>query len=122
MTALAKTLEALRESITADSPDTPADFDAVPGRGALAALHVTRDQAGRASLVVLTPARPAALAGLSAAFGAATQLPRRPSGGAPTVLFRATLPADGERGVTVLAELDERGRAARVLLRRDEFS
>ena len=121
MTALSQTLEAFRVSIAADSPDAPADFDAVPGRGTLAALHVTRDQAGRATLVVLTPARPAALTGLSATFGAATPLPRRPAGGARTVLFRGTLPGDGESGVTVLAELDERGRAVRVLLRRDEF-
>ena len=121
MTPLVRTLEALRASIAADSPVAPADFDAVPGRGALAVLHVTRDLAGRAALIVITPARPASLAGLSAAFGTATPLPRRPSGGGRTVLFKATLPGDGERGVTVLAELDERGRAARVLLRRDEL-
>jgi hypothetical protein len=121
VTPLARTVEALMAAIAADSPGAPADLDAVPGRGALAAIDVTRDQVGRAALLVLTPARPATLAGLSAAFGAATPLPRRPSGGARTVLFRATLPADGESGVTVLAELDHRGHAARVLLRRDEL-
>ena len=121
MTALVRTLEALRASIAAESPGSPADLDTVPGRSALAALEVTRDPAGRAALVVLTPARPVALAGLSAAFGAAAPLPRRPSGGTRTVLFRDTVPADGGSGVTVLAELDGRGHAARVLLRRDEL-
>lgn len=121
MTTFVRTVQALRASIEAESPGRPADLDAVPGRGALAALDVTRDAAGGAALVVITPARPAALAGLSAAFGATTELPRRPSGGARSVLFRATLPGDGETGVTVLAELDGRGRAARVLLRRDEL-
>jgi hypothetical protein len=121
VTGLVQTIEALRKAIAADSPDHPADFEAVPGRGALAGLKVTRDQAGRATLVVVTPAQPAALAGLSAAFGEAAKLPRRPSGGTRTVLFRDTLPADGESAVTVLAELDKRGHAARVLLRRDEL-
>ncbi len=121
MTGPIQTIEALRKAVAADSSDHPADFDAVPGRATLADLKVTRDQAGRTTLVVVTPAQPAEIAGLSGAFGAASPLPRRPSGGARTVLFRATLPADGESGVTVLAELDKRGRAARVLLRRDEL-
>jgi hypothetical protein len=121
VTPLVQTIEALRAAIAADSPDAPADLDAAPGREALAALHVTRDQAGRVALVSLAPARPTTLAGLAAAFGDATPLPRRPSGGTRTVLFGATLPADGESGVTVLAELDRHGHAARVLLRRDEL-
>ena len=121
MTGLVQAIETLRKAIAADSPDHPADFEAVSGRGALADLKVTRDQAGRSTLVVVTPAQPAEIAGLSAAFGTATPLPRRPSGGTRTVLFRETLPGDGESGVTVLAELDKRGRAARVLLRRDEL-
>jgi len=121
VTAFVRTVEALRASLAADSPEAPADLDAGSGPGTLAALHVTRGHDGRAALVVLTPARPAAIAGLAAVFGAAAPLPRRPSGGARTVIFRATLPPDGESGVTVLAELDERGRAARVLLRRDEL-
>jgi hypothetical protein len=121
VTTFVRTLEALRAAVANESVGAPADLDAVPGRGTLAALQVTRDAAGRASLVVLTPPRPAALAGLAAAFGVPAELPRRPSGGTRTVLFRDTLPADGQSGVTVLAELDGRGHAARVLLRRDEL-
>jgi hypothetical protein len=121
VTAFVQTIESLRQAVAADSPDHPADLEAVPGRAALGELKVTRDQSGRATLVVVTPAQAAALTALSAAFGPAAPLPRRPSGGGRTVLFRDTLPADGESGITVLAELDKRGRAARVLLRRDEL-
>ena len=43
-------------------------------------------------------------------------------GGAPGVVLPDTVPGDGERSVTVMADLDESGRAVAVILRVDDLT
>ncbi|MFC4554331.1 hypothetical protein [Georgenia faecalis] len=71
-------------------------------------------------LLTLDLAEPVDLAALAAALGPARALPTNPAGGRALVLFGETLPDEGERGVTVLAEVDGET-AVRLLLRPDAF-
>ncbi|GAB3891514.1 hypothetical protein GCM10029964_064810 [Kibdelosporangium lantanae] len=64
---------------------------------------------------------PVDLAGLTAGFGPSRELPKLPSGGRRAV-FPDTQPGDGQRGVTVLAELDRAGHATALVLRPDDFT
>jgi hypothetical protein len=77
---------------------------------------------GELSHVWLVPPAMATVAELEARFGAAHRLPPRPDAWDQPALvqFDATIPADGETGTTVLAELDG-ARVVRVTLRRDRF-
>lgn len=93
-----------------DSPEFEhADVSTVPGGESID--HV------RVRLASAVP-----LAQLEDRFGPAKSLPRRPSGGSTrTVMFESTLPGDGESGATVLAEVDDHGRASAVIVRADTF-
>ncbi|MEV4318216.1 hypothetical protein [Actinocrispum sp. NPDC049592] len=64
---------------------------------------------------------PVALQDLSAGFGPSRELPRAPSG-ARRAVFPDTEPGDGQRGVTVLAELNRAGEATTLILRPDDFT
>lgn len=90
-------------------------------RGLAASAPDVRIEDGLVSLVAVAPVSPLGLADLEAAFGSAARVPRLPDSGRQIVMFAATLPAEGEAGGTVLAELDEAGDVTRVLIRRDEF-
>ncbi len=114
-------IAALRDAVVSGVPDLPAGVRHDLSSAAVAAPSLARDEAGRVSLVTVDVADPLALADLEAAYGSASRLPRRPSGGRRTVQFPATIPAEGETGATVLAQLDESGRAVRILVRRDEL-
>jgi hypothetical protein len=83
-------------------------------------VEVVRGQGGQLDHVRVTLAEPVNLAELADAFGTPTLLPPNPAGGRGAV-FRDTQPGDGERGITVLAELDAAGRAVVVVLRPDDF-
>lgn len=92
----------------------------VPAPDPAGAVEVVRRPNGEVDHVRVTPAVPIDLDELASRFGPARTLPRLPSGGR-RALFPATLPADGERAITVLAELDLDGRAAVVVLRPDDL-
>jgi hypothetical protein len=64
---------------------------------------------------------PVSLEDLAGEFGTPRELPRLPSG-ARRVAFAQTGPREGERTVTVLAELDRFGRVTAVVLRPDDFA
>ncbi len=122
MSVLGEALRELRAAIAAEGEGSgPPDLDAVAARSGIPGPEVSRGPDGRIELAVVALERAVPLATLERDFGAASPLPRRPAGGSRTVQFPATLPGDGQRGVTVLAETDEHGRAVRVLLRPDSF-
>lgn len=109
MTRLAAALADLREDITA-------------GRGTRTVdPAVLRDLRVEHGTATATPAVPVAVADLEKILGAARRLPRNPSGGDRTVLFIGTVPAEGESGATVLAEIDDDDRVRRVIVRADAF-
>ncbi len=118
---LLHTIAGLREAVVAGVRDLPADVRQELAPLSAAAPALARDESGRLSLVTVDVAGPLELADLEAAYGSASRLPRRPSGGRRTVQFPATIPAEGSTGATVLAELDESGRAVRIIIRRDEL-
>ncbi|MET0236389.1 MAG: hypothetical protein ABW224_17205 [Kibdelosporangium sp.] len=64
---------------------------------------------------------PLAMDDLTAGFGPGRDVPRQPTGGR-RVIFPDTQPGDGQRAVTVIAELDRSGQVTAVVLRPDDFS
>jgi hypothetical protein len=72
--------------------------------------------------VKVVPAEPLRVTDLEAVLGPARRLPRAPSPGHPrTVLFEQTVPEDGCVGATVLAEVDDKDRVSRVIVRADRL-
>jgi hypothetical protein len=106
-------LDALRAALTRGEP-------VADGAGPAGAVQVVH-RGGVVDHVRVTLPEPAGIERLAGRFGAATRLPRSPAGGR-LVLFPATVPADGERATTVLAQLDHAGRATVVLLRPDDLT
>jgi hypothetical protein len=64
---------------------------------------------------------PVALEDLTVAFGPGRDVPRQPAGGR-RVIFPDTQPGDGQRAVTVIAELNRSGQVIAVVLRPDDFT
>ena len=64
---------------------------------------------------------PVALEDLTVAFGPGRDVPRQPAGGR-RVIFPDTQPGDGQRAVTVIAELTRSGQVTAVVLRPDDFT
>lgn len=114
-------IAAVRDAVTAGVPDLAAGVRRGLSSAAVASPTLSRDESGLLSLVIVDVPEPLALTDLESAYGRAARLPRRPSGGRRTVQFGATIPAEGETGATVLAELDDEGRVARIIVRRDEL-
>jgi hypothetical protein len=100
---------ALRRKVAADDVPSPSDQIEVAYRAGNVLNHV------RVRLVT-----PSTLDDLALEFGPAQELPMLPSG-ARRALFPDTLPGDGERSITVLAELDRVNRVTAVVLRPDDF-
>ncbi len=113
MTGLADAIARLREAAGAGGPDGPLDSDG----SWTSFVRVEREP----SVVSAVPDEALTTGELEAILGAAKRLPRNPSGGARTVLFTDTLPADGESGATVLAEIDDDDRVLRLLIRPDSY-
>jgi hypothetical protein len=106
-------LEALRAAL--DRGEEPAE-----GAGPAGVVEVVRRAGGGLDHVRVALAAPLAVEALTASFGPPSYLPRTPSGGR-RALFPATGPHDGELTTTVLAELDDAGRAVVVVLRPDDL-
>jgi hypothetical protein len=88
--------------------------DTGPGR------PVAIARTGADGILTLDVAEPVPLRTLEADLGPARALPSNPAGGRALALFGETLPAEGERGATVLAEVDG-DVVVRLLLRPDAF-
>jgi hypothetical protein len=110
VTAVADQLEALRSALTRGEE---------PPEGA--GVEVVRRAGGELDHVRVTLAAPVDVEELAGRFGPPSMLPRTPAGGR-LALFPETSPRDGERGTTVLAELDGSGRARVVVLRPDDLT
>jgi hypothetical protein len=106
-------LQALRELLTrgGEPPE---------GAGGAGALRVVRRPGGGLDHVRVTLTGPVELADLARHFGPPRLLPSTPTGGR-RALFPQTSPGDGQRATTVLAELDDAGRARVVVLRPDDL-
>src|SRR6187455_806887 len=101
MTAAADALDAIRAAVAAGAPSS--GVGAAIDADAFADAHiVVRPDGGEIDWVALRPVEPTTVADLEGTCGPAGALPRSPSDGGRTVLFRQTLPADGESGATVL--------------------
>jgi hypothetical protein len=85
------------------------------------AVRVVRGDGGVLDHVRVEFTEPVDVGGLAGGFGPSRELPRLPSGGRRAV-FPDTQPADGQRSVTVLAELDRAGQATALVLRPDDFT
>ncbi len=122
MTAIGEAIEALRAAVSAGaSGDRAAVGTAIEG-GAFADPDIVAGNGGHGiDHVSVRPAEPTTVAQLEAILGPARRLPRSPSGGLRTVLFGETLPAEGEAGATVLAEIDEDDEVSRLIVRADAF-
>ena len=106
-------IEALREALTRG--EEPAE-----GVSDVGTVEVVRRPGGALDHVRVALAEPADVVELAQRFGAPSFPPRTPAGGRRAV-FPATSPGDGERSVTVLAELDRWDRVAAVVLRPDDL-
>jgi hypothetical protein len=122
VTNLADAIDALRSAVCSpDSGESEAVHAAVdPSVFADADVVSVPDEETLAHVSV-TLREPATIEELEATLGPARRLPRSPSGGARTVLFDDTLPAEGESGATVLAEVDDDDRVSRLIIRADSF-
>ena len=122
MTTLADAIAALRSAVSRpDAADRAAVRDAVDRSVFSDPDVVTVPGEETIAHVAVTPIRSATIAKLERILGPAHRLPRGPSGGARTVMFRDTLPDEGEAGATVLAEVDDDGRVSRLIIRADTF-
>ena len=65
--------------------------------------------------------RPLTVEALSGGFGPAREVPRQPAGGR-RVVFPDTQPGEGQRAVTVIAELDRAGQVSAVVFRPDDLT
>lgn len=106
-------LEALRTALTRG--EEPAE-----GPGPAGVVSLVRRAGGELDHVRVTPPAAVDVEELAARFGPPSYPPRTAAGGR-RVLFPSTGPRDGERTITVLAELDGAGRAAAVVLRPDDL-
>lgn len=84
-------------------------------------VRVLRRDDGAINHVHVGLAVPAEINELASGFGPPRELPRLPTGGR-RVVFPATQPNDGERSVTVIAELNRAGQVTAVVLRPDDFT
>lgn len=85
------------------------------------AVRLVRGAGGGLEHVRVELTEPVDLEGLADDFGPSRELPRLPSGGRRAV-FPDTQPGDGQRGVTVLAELNATGQVTALVLRPDDFT
>lgn len=120
MTSLTDALDGLRRQVLSepsDRGDAGIDLDG-------AHFHdpdVVRGSDGSVEVVSVQLVEPLTVGQLRDILGPAQRLPRPPDGGPRTVLFRNTLPAAGEIGATVLAEIDADNRIARLVVRADHY-
>lgn len=84
-------------------------------------VQVRRRADGAINHVRIGLVAPAEINELAGSFGSPRELPRLPTGGR-RVIFPATQPGDGERAVTVIAELNRAGQVTAVVLRPDDFT
>ncbi|MBP2330100.1 hypothetical protein JOF56_010485 [Kibdelosporangium banguiense] len=97
----------LRSLVHAGGP-VPAGTEVIRREGAIDHVRVPLDS-------------PITVDDLAAGFGPGRDVPRQPAGGR-RVIFPDTQPGEGQRAVTVIAELDRSGQVTTVVLRPDDFT
>ncbi len=123
-TGLRAALAAVREAVAAHAAGEEADLGAALGRPEFGAATRSKvpgeDKLAHVTIELLSPVT---IGELRSMLGAARTLPRRPEGGSGrTVIFEETLPADGESGASVLAEVDSADMVQRLVIRADSFA
>lgn len=84
-------------------------------------VSVLHDPSGGVDHVQVLLTSPIEVADLVGSFGEPRELPRLPTG-ARRVIFPDTQPKDGERAITLVAELDRSGHVTAIMLRPDDFT
>ena len=126
MSELREAIEALRAAVAEAAGGVDEDggdrIAEALDSGAFASSEVTTAENGAPDLVSVEIAAPVRVSDLEASLGPARRLPRNPGIGRPrTVLFEGTVPEEGSAGATVLAEVDDEDRVARLIVRADRL-
>ena len=120
MSELGDAIEALRTAL-ASGEQVPESLRAA-GSPVLQDHEVSRAPGGGVDTVIVRPRGTVRLSELEKELGPARRLPRRPEGGGSrTVLFDRTLPDEGSSGATVLAEVNDDGEVANLIVRLDRY-
>jgi hypothetical protein len=121
MTAAVDAIAALRAAVIEAAGADDEALKAQTASPAFASAQVVRVPGERTlDHVTVQLAAPVGLPDLEVEFGPGRELPLSPEGGSVrTLIFDATMPAVNATGATLLAEVQDDGLVARVVIRRD---